>query len=334
MRTPGPPDLSLEHAGAEQASHRQPRSRGTPVGRLPPPGSERRRLLAPTQTRVHGRVLCLLGLEQLGIGPGLRGPRRGQDRPPLVLLRGGAPRHCPHQAVARLRRGQVRLRGTSPPRPPRAAGRCHDASADRLRPLGAWGASPLARLPALRRRAGRCGRRLTRQPPGWHVRAGRRADCGCRRLGRGSGWGVRRRPWVRMHHHQAERCQRSASVAGRHCPRPGHAWPRPTAWRLVLSPSRWLSAARPPRLGLSPGGARRPYGTGARHARDASAAGRQTQTQGAAPRGRTRRAHAAPPVQAPRQTRRTRAGRCDPIPAGASTQADAAGPPPLPTFWG
>jgi hypothetical protein len=159
---------------------------------------------------------------------------------PLSSLRIGQGYHRYLQTVARLRRWWVRLRGTSPPHASGAAGLCHDTIADRMIPPGAWAAAPPSRPPALIRRAGRCGIRLTRKPPGLHVLDVRRDDCGFLRLGGGIGLGLLLRQLVRMHHHKAERCERYSAVTVLNLHLLVHALPMPTAWRLVLRPSRFL----------------------------------------------------------------------------------------------
>src|SRR5262249_38913916 len=138
---------------------------GNPFGFLQPHGSNRRRILDPTKTRLHSRVLLLIGLENLGICAHLRAHGGGEHRPAIVLLRVGQSLYLHDYAVASLCCWRVCCRGTSPTGAARTPGIRHDVIADRMIPPGAWAtaAAPLVPARILRNRGG--GVRPADKPP-------------------------------------------------------------------------------------------------------------------------------------------------------------------------
>jgi len=86
-------------------------------------------------------VLLLLAPENFGIRTRLSAHGRGSDGPPIVLFRVAQGCSLDCQALARLRRWGVCLRAPSAPSTTRAAGVCHNARVDSMRPpgLGAGG---------------------------------------------------------------------------------------------------------------------------------------------------------------------------------------------------
>src|SRR5262252_8354037 len=98
-----------------------------------------------------------------------------------------------------------------------------------------------------------------------------------------------------MHHHKAERCARYSAVTVLNLHLPVHALPMPTAWRLILRPSRFLHEERQSRLVLSPGFEFLAHSTGARDSGDQTKPLFQTQAEGAATIGLPLRDNAAHP---------------------------------------
>src|SRR5262249_7614354 len=101
-------------------------------------------------------------------------PRRASNLfvtlpPPIILLRVRQRLQLHHQVIAHLRRGWVRLRGTSRPSPPRGAGVGHDAIAYHMIAPGAGAAASPARPAVLILRQRRGGIRLTGKPARLHL---------------------------------------------------------------------------------------------------------------------------------------------------------------------
>ena len=142
------------------------------------------------------------------------------------------------QAIARLRRWWLRLGWTSPPSPPRAAGLCHDTIAYRMIPPGTWAAASSSLAPALILRDSSFGIRLTRQPPGLHLRDVCHDGFGFLGLRGGIGLGLLLRQLTRMHHHKAERLRGDPSSR---CTRPP-----PGGSTLCPCQCRGASCLRPP----------------------------------------------------------------------------------------
>src|SRR5262249_60468289 len=140
-------------------------------------------------------------------------PGGGQAGPPIVPPRGGRVPHPPHEAIARLQRWWLRLRGPSPPHAAQAAGVGYDAIADRMIPPGLGTAASPSRPPVLILRDRRFGIRCTGKPAGLHALHVRCNSSSFLLLGGGRGLGVLLRQLARMHHHKAERFERYSSVA-------------------------------------------------------------------------------------------------------------------------
>jgi hypothetical protein len=249
----------------------------------------------------------------------------------MVLLQRGPGCHLHPQAIARFRRGGLRLGWTSPSSPTRAARLGHNAIAARMRPPGVWPAASSSRAPALLRRDSRCGLRLTRNPLGWPWLAVGHDGFGC--LGRRSGRGRRllRRQWARMPHHTAERCACAPAVALLALPLPAHTVSRPTPRGRGLRPPRLLPPEGQGGVLLAPGVAGLADGTGARASRDEGDLLLETPAQRAATLRLTIRDAPPPPLQAPGQTRCKRHGRVPTIAALALTPTKAPGAAASPT---
>src|SRR5919108_727645 len=80
-------DLPLDHAVDEPPHDGEPRQGRDPFGLLQPYGTNGRRMLAPTTTGFHGRVVLLIRVKKLRVRTRLRTHGRGQDRPSVVLRR-------------------------------------------------------------------------------------------------------------------------------------------------------------------------------------------------------------------------------------------------------
>ncbi len=198
-------------------------------------------------------MLVLIGLKNIHIRTARRVDRSGQHRPPMVFSRMSQSLSLAHQAITRLTRGRVGLGWTSPPRPARAPGFCHDTRADHMRPPGAWTVASSSWPPALTFRNGGFGIRLTGKPPGLSLLDVRRDDCGFLRVCGGRGLGLLLRQLARMHHEKAQRFLRHPPSAVLDLYRPDDALPRPRAARCVLGPPRLFPSEGQGGLLLSPG---------------------------------------------------------------------------------
>jgi len=227
-------DLALDDAGDPHTDDGEHRQSGNPCGFLEPPRGDGRWGLDPTKPRFHRGILVLIGLEKVGIATYLSAPGRGQHRPPLVLLRVGACRHCHPQARARRTRWRVHLGWPSAPRASQTAGGGDDTRADRMRPPQAGAAAALSRPLVRIRRAGGFGLSCTGTPAGGHPRPMVCHGRGCRRLGAGIGLGWLRGQLPCMPHEKAPLLLRPPPIAVRDLRRPADAWPMPTAARFGL----------------------------------------------------------------------------------------------------
>ncbi len=93
-------DLPLDEAVDQQADDGEPRQGGNPFWFLQPYRGDGRGVLDPTKSRFHGGILVLIGLENLGIRPYLRGHRRREYGPPIVLLWVTQDLDLDHHAIA------------------------------------------------------------------------------------------------------------------------------------------------------------------------------------------------------------------------------------------
>ena len=111
MGAQGHTHLSLAKARDQPADNGAHRHGRNPFGCREPHGSDRRRGLAPTQTRLYGGMVLLIGFEHLGVRPPRSPSRDGQPGPPLVALSSGQGVHRYPEAIARLgrRRAATRL---------------------------------------------------------------------------------------------------------------------------------------------------------------------------------------------------------------------------------
>src|SRR5215471_9955539 len=285
MGPEGETDLALDHAGDQQAEHGQPGSRRQPCGLLQPYGGDRRGMLAPPQTRFHGGILVLIGLKNLSIRAVLRADRSGQHRPPLVLFSLGQGLNLDHQTLACRERRGGSLCGASPAAAARAAGVCHAARADGVRPPGTGPAPSASRPLALIRGESRFGIGPAGKPPSVPMPHVVCQGCGFLLLGSGRGLGVLLRPLTRMHHHKAPFLLGDAPLAVCDLPLSTHTWAMPAAWCCGLRPARLLHQEREDRRRLSPCCPCLPPGTGARDERDEIALMLATDTQGTATLG-------------------------------------------------
>ena len=73
MRTQRQTDLPLDDAVDQQPNDREHRQGGNAFRFLQPHGSNGRGVLDPTKTGFYGRILVLIGLENLGIRASLSG---------------------------------------------------------------------------------------------------------------------------------------------------------------------------------------------------------------------------------------------------------------------
>ena len=97
-----------------------------------------------------------------------------------------------------------------------------------------------SRAPALILRDGGFGIRLTGKPAGLHLAHMLSHRVGFLRLTSGIALRLLLSELTRMHDHKAERFERYSAVTVLNLHLPVHALPLPTAWRLVLRPSRLL----------------------------------------------------------------------------------------------
>jgi hypothetical protein len=331
MRAQGETDRSLDHAGDQQAEHCQQRPGRDPCGLLPPHGGDRRGLLAPATVGGYRGILILRGLEHVGIRTARSVDRGGAHSPPLVRFSMGQRLDLPHEALARLPRWWLHLRGPSPPHAAPAAGVGYDALAYRMISPGLGPAAAPSRPPVLRRRERRCGRRRTGQPAGWHALHGLCNRSRGLRCGGGRGLGWRRRQGARRPHHTAERCERYASVAGLNLPLPAHPGSMPAARRFSLAPPRLLQHEGQGGLLLPPGGAGLADGTRARDARAAVDLRLAPHAQRAAPLGLPLRHAPTPPLPGPGQPCCNGPGRFPTSAAVAITHTQAQGKAAVPT---
>ena len=119
--------------------------------------------------------------------------------------------------------------------------------------------------PALSRRDGGCGIRLTGKPLGLSLLDVRRDGLGFLRLGGGRGLGLLLRQLARMHHEKAQRFLRHPPIAVLNLYRPADALPMPLAARCVLGPPRLFHEEGQGGLLLSPGFQLLAHRTGAWH---------------------------------------------------------------------
>jgi hypothetical protein len=323
MREAEQTDLSLDDTVDQQAQHCQHGSGRDPFGLLPPHGGNRRRVLDPAKARFHGRLLLLIGLENLGIRTDLSAHRRGEHRPPISFfgLVQGLDLHG--AARARLCRGRGGLRRTSPARPTRAAGVGHDAIAYGMIPPGLGPAAAPPRAPVLGLRDRRFGIRLTGKPPRLRMRDVRNDRFGFLCLCRAICLGLLLRQLARMHDHKAQGLVSSAPVTVLDLHLAGHALPVPAAWGFILRPTRFLHEEGQGGLLVPPRFAVLTDGTGARDSRHQAHPVLPTQAPGAATIRLTVGYKPTYPVSAQRETLRNSQGRFHAIAAVPITPAAA-----------
>jgi len=180
--------------------------------------------------------LVLIGLENLCIRSLLRAHRRGEYRPPIVVLSVGECLNLNPHTISHFGREGVGRRGTSPTRTARAACGGHDALADRMIAPGTWAAASLALPLALIRSYSSISIRQARNPLRLHPLAMLCHGWGFLRLCPGRRVGVLVRQLTRMHAHKpaSRRSHPSLTVLDLHPA--AHALSMPAAGCLVLRP--------------------------------------------------------------------------------------------------
>jgi hypothetical protein len=169
MRLEVQTDLALDDAVHEQAYDGEHRQGRNPFGFLAPYRADRRGMLDPAKARFYSGVLPLIGLENLGIGTDRSADRRGQYRPSIILFSVVQGLDLDHKAITGLCRGWSRLGWPPTPCTPCGARGSHDAIPYRVIPPGLGPAATPTWSPVLILCNGRCGIRLTGQPPGLHL---------------------------------------------------------------------------------------------------------------------------------------------------------------------
>jgi len=255
-------NLSLDNAIDQQADHGEHRQGRNPFGFLEPHGSDSRRVLDPTKTRLYCGILLLIGFENLCVRTPLSTYRGGQHCPPIVDLSIGQGVHLYHEAIARLGRRRVGLRRTTPTGTARAATRCHEARAERVIPPGARPAPAAARSLTLIGGDGGLGIGPAGKPLGVHLPHVVGNGLRFLLLRTGIRLGMLLGQLTGMHDDKAPLLLGDPPRTVLDLDAAEYAVPMPTAWLFVLGPAGLLHeegqgrVLAPPGLEFLPNGAR------------------------------------------------------------------------------